>query len=40
MTVEQFMALAMSSAGGLGGMGDAGDDEALMYDSEAESIGE
>jgi hypothetical protein len=38
MTVEQFMALAMSSAGGLGGMGDAGDDEALMYDGEDDSL--
>ncbi len=38
MTVEQFMALAMSSAGGLGGMGDAGDDEALMYEGEDDSL--
>jgi uncharacterized protein YdgA (DUF945 family) len=38
MTVEQFMALAMSSVGGLGGMGDAGDDDALMYDSEDYSL--
>lgn len=40
MSVEQFMALAMSSAGGLGAMGGTGDDEALMDDSEGYSIDE